>query len=295
MSTASTPEIARPEAGVPAIPETWRVRSRRRETQDTMTLTLESPQHDHRRSPASHRFTYAPGQFNMLYVFGAGEVPISISGDPGEQATLVHTIRNVGPVTQAMTGLRAGDAIGLRGPYGTSWPVEAARGQDVVIIAGGIGLAPLRPAIYHILAHREEYGRVALLYGARTPRDILYPQQLARWRGRVDVDLEISVDAAPASWRGNVGLVTTLLPRLRIDPAHAVAMICGPEIMMRFTAIELEGIGFPLAAIYLSLERNMKCGVGHCGHCQLGPFFACKDGPVLAYDRVAWLMAMREV
>jgi NAD(P)H-flavin reductase len=288
MSTVFTPETARIEAGRPEVPEIWRVGSRRRETGDTVTLALEPSE------PGRH-LAYAPGQFNMVYVFGVGEVPISISGDPDDRAVLVHTIRNVGAVTRAMTELRPGHALGLRGPYGTAWPVEAARGHDVVIVAGGIGLAPLRPAIYAILAHREEYGRVALLYGARSPDEILYPQQLARWRGRIDVDVEITVDAAPASWRGNVGLVTTLLPRLRIDPEDAVAMICGPEIMMRFTALELEAIGVAPAAIHVSLERNMKCGIGLCGHCQLGPFFACKDGPVVPYDRVARLMAVREV
>jgi NAD(P)H-flavin reductase len=277
-----------PRDDASSVPAVWRVRSRRRETHDTFTLVLEPP-------ATGRPFRYAPGQFNMLYQFGVGEVPISISGDPANETQLVHTIRAVGAVTRSMGRLGPGSALGIRGPFGTQWPVDVARGGDVVIVAGGIGLAPLRPALYHILNHRNEYGRVALIYGARTPEDLLYGRELERWRGRLDLDVDVTVDAAGERWRGNVGLVTTLLPRLRIDPDHAVVMICGPEIMMRFTALELLSLGLSESALYLSMERNMQCGLGYCGHCQLGPTFVCKDGPVFTYPQIVRLLSQREV
>jgi NAD(P)H-flavin reductase len=270
------------------LPETWQVDSVRRDTHDTFTLSLSPGQ-------GARPFLFAPGQFTMLYLFGVGEVPISISGDPARPEALVHTVRAVGAVTKAMADLRRGQVLGVRGPYGTAWPVEEARGRDVVIIAGGIGLPPLRPALYHILAHRGDYGRVALLYGARTPRDILFRRELERWRGRFDLEVGITVDTAPGDWRGNVGLVTALLPKAQFQPESALAMIVGPEIMMRFTVLELLKLGMPEENIYLSMERNMKCGIGHCGHCQLGPFFICKDGPVFRYDRIAGWLAKREI
>ncbi|HLJ68129.1 MAG TPA: FAD/NAD(P)-binding protein [Chloroflexota bacterium] len=270
------------------LPEPWIVRSFRRETYDTFTLVLE---------PAGPRdpFLFAPGQFNMLYVFGVGEAPISICGDPATPELLVHTVRSVGPVTAAMARLRPGDMMGLRGPFGSSWPVEAARGRDVIIVAGGIGLPPLRPALYHVLAHREEYARISLLYGARTPLDILYPHEVERWRGRFDLDVQVTVDAADAAWRGNVGLVTTLISKAQFDPLDTTVMIVGPEIMMRFTVLDLVNRGVQESDIYISMERNMKCAIGFCGHCQFGPSFICNDGPVFSYDRLAPLLQKREV
>jgi len=259
----------------------------RRETHDTWTLEIE----------AAGEAGFAPGQFNMLSVPGVGEVAVSISGDAeaGDGAPLVHTTRAVGAVTRAITALRPGDAIGVRGPFGTAWPVQAAEGADVVVVAGGIGLAPLRPAVLHVLRHRERYGRVVLLYGARTPEDLLYVRQLETWRRRLDVDVMVSVDRAHPRWRGNVGVVTTLLARAPFDPASAVAMVCGPEVMMRFVAAGLEERGVPREQVWLSLERNMQCGCGLCGHCQLGPIVVCRDGPVFRHDRVARWMAVREL
>lgn len=239
--------------------------------------------------------SFRPGQFTMLYVFGVGEVPISISGDPARSDVLVHTVRAVGTVTRAMAALKLGSTVGVRGPFGSAWPVEQARGKDVVIAAGGIGLPPLRPAIYHLLTHRREYGRVALLYGARTPRDLLYTRELEEWRGRFDLDVQITVDAAQEDWRGNVGVVTTLFPKVEFDPDKTVAMMVGPEIMMRFTALELLKRGVTEDALFISMERNMRCGLGYCGHCQYGPTFVCKDGPVFPYSRLAWLLGKREV
>ncbi|MEO8054610.1 MAG: FAD/NAD(P)-binding protein [Acidobacteriota bacterium] len=269
------------------LPVPYVVERTQRETADTFTLEL-LPQ-------GGSAFRFAPGQFNMLYAFAIGEVPISISGDPAFPQRLVHTTRAVGAVTKGMGKLKRGDAIGVRGPFGTSWPVGDAKGCDVVFVAGGIGLAPLRPALYEILAHRERYGRVVLLYGARTPDDILYRKQLHDWRGDFDLDVHVTVDRATSAWRGNVGVVTTLIPRVGFDPYNTVAMVCGPETMMRFTVLELERRGVPAAKVWLSLERNMKCGVGLCGHCQCGPKFICKDGPVFPCVDVWDLMSRREL
>ncbi|MBI4278931.1 MAG: FAD/NAD(P)-binding protein [Armatimonadetes bacterium] len=269
------------------VPRPWRVLGRRQETRDTFTLELEPV--------GGGDMRFGPGQFNMLYVFGVGEVPISISGDPARPACLVHTVRAVGSVTAAVCRLRRGDVLGVRGPFGHGWPVAEAAGEDVVIVAGGIGLAPLRPALYHLLAAREKYGRVVLLYGARTPQDLLYAREIERWRGRFDLDVQVTVDAATGGWRGNVGVVTTLIPGARFDPPHAVALICGPEVMMRFTIRELQARGVGPARMFISMERNMQCALGFCGHCQFGPAFVCRDGPVFRFDRIQGMFGVREI
>jgi NAD(P)H-flavin reductase len=240
-------------------------------------------------------FSFAAGQFNMLYVFGLGEVAISLSGDPGNVNRLVHTVRAVGAVSAALTRLRSGMTMGVRGPYGSAWPVKESEGGDIVIVAGGLGLAPLRPAIYGVLARRERYGRVVVLYGARSPAEILFRRELEMWRRRLDVDVTVTVDHAAADWRGNVGVVPTLIPRIPVDAEHAVALVCGPEIMMRFTIDALRQRGLRTDQIYLSMERNMKCAVGLCGHCQFGPAFVCRDGPVFRFDRVAPIFNIREI
>jgi NAD(P)H-flavin reductase len=272
----------------PMLPEPYRVRRLRRETQDTTTLELEL-------AHGGGALHFAPGQSSMLYVFGVGEVPISISGDPARRDVLVHTVRAVGAVTRALTSCKRGDLVGVRGPYGSAWPVDEAAGHDVLVIPGGIGLAPLRPAIYRLLARRERYGNVSLLYGARTPGDLVYRRELERWRGRLDFEVAVTVDRATAEWRGNVGVVTTLIPRARFDPARTVALVCGPEVMMRFVAQDLMNRGVPPGQIFVSMERNMKCFIGFCGHCQFGPTLVCRDGPVFPFDRLAGLLATREV
>ena len=272
----------------PMLPEPYRIERILKETGDTFTLELESVN-------GAGAADFCAGQFNMLYVFGIGEVPISISGDPGKSGRMVHTIRAVGAVTRVMRTLKRGSVIGLRGPYGKGWPLEESRGNDIIIIGGGIGLAPLRPALYWLISEREKYGRITLLYGTRTPADILFHNELERWRGRLDLDVEVTVDRANTSWRGHVGVVTTLIPKASFDPLQTTAFICGPGIMMRFTVLELERRGIPSENIYLSLERSMKCGVGLCGHCQLGPCFICKDGPVFCYNKVKSLIALREI
>ncbi|KRT75861.1 MAG: oxidoreductase FAD/NAD(P)-binding domain-containing protein [Armatimonadetes bacterium CSP1-3] len=282
-------QVAEPTAAVgPVVPRLFRVRGRRRETRDTITVDLQAV------APADES-GFTPGQFNMLYIFGTGEVPISISGDPGRVDFLAHTVRAVGAVTQSLAAMKRGALVGVRGPFGTSWPVEAAEGSDVVIVGGGIGLAPLRPVLYRLLARREKFGRIVLLYGARTPGDLLYVRELERWRSRMDLDVEVTVDAAAGSWRGNVGVVTTLIPRAPFDPASSVALVCGPEVMMRFTVRELQARGVRDDRMFLSMERNMKCGVGQCGHCQYGPFFICRDGPVFPYGQIAPFFRVREI
>lgn len=272
----------------PMIPVQFLVHRVRRETADTYTLNLTRP-------GGAADFSFAPGQFNMLYAFGVGEVPISISGDPAHPETLIHTVRDVGSVTHAICRLKKGAALGVRGPFGAAWPLDEAAGNDVIILAGGLGLAPLRPAIYHLLNQRPAYGRIELIYGARTPQDLLYRRELERWRGRFDLRVHVTVDSATADWRGNVGVVTNIIGRARFDAPNTVALICGPGIMMRFTVLELLSHGLTPQQIFVSMERNMKCGIGWCGHCQWGPFFICKDGPVFRYDRIKDWFDRREV
>lgn len=270
----------------PMVPRPMQITRRWTNTDDTFTIELD---------PGPAGFSFAPGQFNMLYAFGVGEVAISISGDPGDGSSLTHTVRAVGAVTSAIRSLEPGDPIGIRGPFGIGWPLEAALGHDVVIVAGGIGLAPLRPSIYHLLTHRKDYGQISIGLGFRTPADMLYPDQLHEWRGRFDTECEVTVDSADTRWHGQVGVVTKLIPRLPFEPETAIAMVCGPEIMMRFAVQALARRGLGPASIYLSMERNMKCAVGYCGHCQLGPSFVCTDGPVFRYDAVEPLVRIEEI
>jgi len=271
----------------PMVPERWSVKRVRRETYDTVTLELEP-------ADPGQTFTFAAGQFNMIYVFGVGEVPVSISGQLSNPLRLLHTVRAVGAVTRKLCRLKAGTVVGIRGPFGSHWPLDLAAAGDVVIVAGGIGVAPLLPAVRGLLAQRREYQRIAFLYGARTPKDLLYLKELSRWRSRLDFDVEVTVDNASVDWRGNVGVVTTLLSRVDFKSSNTMALLCGPEIMMRFTVRALQQRGVADERIFLSLERNMKCAVGFCGHCQLGPAFICREGPVLSYGRVKDWFAARE-
>ena len=266
-------------------PEPLRVLDAFAETHETATLVLERPADC--AVPMGE-----PGQFNMLTPFGIGEAAISISGGSDH---LIHTVRAVGAVSKAICALRPGDWLGVRGPYGVGWPMAAARGRDVVVVAGGIGLAPLRPVIHAVLAEPAAFGRLTVLYGARNPADRLFTQEVEAWRARPDVDLLDSVDHADPSWIGRVGFVTNVLDRVRFDPANAIAMTCGPEVMMRSVAIGLMQRGMAASDVYVSMERNMKCAAGLCGHCQFGPHFICKDGPVFAYDRLAALLTVREI
>ena len=272
----------------PMLPVPYRIVKRAQEAKDTFRLELTPA--DGKVPPA-----FAPGQFNMLYVFGVGEVAISISGDPARRESLHHTIRAVGTVTKVMQALKSGATLGVRGPFGTGWPLAEAEGKDVVIVAGGIGLAPLRGTVHHLLAHRSRYRQVSLLYGARTPADVLYRKELDRLAADPAMHFAMTVDRAPRDWPGQVGVVTSLLGRAPFSPRETVVMMCGPEIMMRFATRDLLHRGVSAEAIHVSLERNMKCAVGFCGHCQFGPEFICKDGPVFRYDRVARWLGIHEL
>jgi NAD(P)H-flavin reductase len=265
----------------PMLPRLARVRGRRRDGPQTWTLDIECDDGD-----------LAPGQFNMLTMFGVGEIPVSVSAAVRKRHA--HTIRAVGPVSEALAHLKPGDALGLRGPFGHGWPMEDARGRDVVIVAGGLGLAPLRPAIHALIAARKRTGKVTLLYGTRGPGEILYRRELESWRRR-GIDVKITVDHAPAGWRGHVGVVTTLISRGSFDAQRSIAFVCGPEIMMRFVIAALRDAGMAGESIYLSMERNMKCAIGLCGHCQFGPVFVCRDGPVFRCDKVSRLLGLKEI
>lgn len=241
----------------------------------------------------SAAYQFGPGQFNMLYLPGFGESAISISSDPMQAGILSHTIRATGNVTQALAQKKNGDHIAVRGPFGSCWPVRAYRGNDIVIACGGIGLAPLRPAIYHILNNRKDYGRVILLYGARTPMDLLYTAEYEAWRDK-GLEVEVTVDIGDVNWQGHVGVVPVLFYRLRIEPRQTIIMTCGPEIMMRFVVFEALARRVRAENIFVSLERNMSCAMGFCGHCQYGPHFICKDGPVFDYRQVAPFFNLEE-
>ena len=272
----------------PMLPEWYTVQRVRRENHDTFTLELCA-------CDGETAFAFQPGQFNMLYVHGVGEIPISISGDPERRDLVTHTTRAVGTVTRAMWHLKRGDSLGLRGPFGTAWPVEEARGRDVVIVAGGIGLAPLRPVLYSIIHDRESFGNVVLLYGARTPDDRLFVDEVLTMAAISRVQVDETVDRAVTGWAGKIGVVTSLIPRAGFDADEAIALVCGPEVMMRFTIEALRHRGMDTRQIYVSMERNMKCAVGFCGHCQYGPTFICKDGPVFRYDKIEHLFGIREL
>jgi anaerobic sulfite reductase subunit B len=267
------------------IPLPYRVVGRRQDTADTATLTLQ---------PVGAAMTAPrPGQFSMVYAFGVGEVPISVSA-VGDGDGIVHTLRAVGAVTRVLHDAKVGQTLGLRGPFGTDWGLPAPAGADLVVVAGGIGLAPLRPVIHHALDERDRYRKVVVLIGARTPGDLLYPDEYDRWRER-GADVRVTVDRADAGWPGHVGVVTTVMAGLDIDPKSSVAFVCGPETMMRFAARGLLGRGLPAAAVRVSLERNMRCGVALCGHCQLGPLLVCRDGPVVGWDAAEPLLHVEEL
>ncbi len=268
------------------VPVPWVLRDKRRETVDTWTLEL--------APPAGMSLNFAPGQFTMLSVAGCGEVPISISGDPDQPGWLVQTVRRVGAATAAICAAEAGQTLGVRGPFGTGWPVEEAEGGDVVLAAGGLGLPPLRPAILRLLRHRERYGRLVLLYGGRSPGQLMFGDELAAW-SQQGLEVLLTVDSAGPEWLGHVGVVTRLVRRAGLDPARTVALTCGPEVMMRFLVASLADEGVASERVYVSLERNMQCGIGHCGHCQLGPMLLCRDGAVCRYDGVAPWLAVREL
>jgi NAD(P)H-flavin reductase len=268
----------------PLLPSPYVVAEKRQELHDTWTLELE---------PAGGGVgEFQPGQFSMLYAFGAGEVPISVSSLGSDR--LIHTVRSVGAATRRICATEPGEQLGVRGPFGNGWPLTEARGGDVVVVTGGIGLAPLRPAIEELVANRDDYRAVVVLYGARSPDEMLFFDQLQDWR-ESGIDVKYTVDAGTGEWEGRVGLVTKLIPIAGFEGARATAMVCGPEVMMRFVAQALQDRGVRPDNVHLSLERNMKCAVGHCGHCQLAHRFVCKDGPVFPLGRIGTLLRVREL
>ncbi len=276
-----------PEQTDPMVPRLFRVCEVKPELSDTFTLALEPLD----GAPTS----FLPGQINMLYAFGVGEIPISISSNTDDPGVLHHTIRAVGKVSAALVAMQPGDLVGVRGPFGAPWPVAEAHGHDILIIGGGVGLAPLRPAINQIVADRHRFGNVVLLYGARTPEDILFSDELRELRGHFDLSVRVTVDRATSKWRGRVGVVTQLIKGGGFDRHQAIAFVCGPEVMMRYAVQMLREQGISYDRIYVSMERNMKCAVGLCGHCQFGSKFVCRDGPVFRFDRIQDIFAVREI
>jgi NAD(P)H-flavin reductase len=270
----------------PMRPARYVVAGRRADTSDTVTLMLR-PKEDPIEAPR-------PGQFTMLYVFGVGEVPVSVSGSgPGQE--LMQTIRAVGAVTRALCAAAPGDMIGVRGPFGTEWRLSVAEGRDLVLVTGGIGLAPLRPVVLAALAQRAKYNRVVLLVGARTPDDLLFADELETWHRR-GADVQATVDRANPKWKGHVvDLVTGFIGNAVHNPAETAAFLCGPEIMIRMCSHTLVSRGVAADNIQVSLERNMRCGAALCGHCQLGPLLLCRDGPVVTYAEAAPLAVKKEL
>jgi len=267
-------------------PVLYRVVSTVHETDVTVTMTLEA---ESEPVPA-----IAPGQFNMLWSWGVGEAPISASATTGE-GVLVHTVRDVGGVTGALCAKERGDVVGIRGPFGRGWDVDSARDGDVVIVAGGIGLAPLRPVVHAALAERSAFRGVSLVVGARSAEELLFRSELDGWWREGAITVRTIVDRGSEDWQGNVGIVTNELPRVPIDPGRTVAMVCGPEVMMRFVALHLVERGVAAERIQVSLERNMQCAIAHCGHCQLAGSFVCTDGPVVTWDVAQPLLEVREL
>lgn len=288
-SLATRPEIVT-GAGLPMVPALARITASTVETSNTATYRLELCD-----PLARKRYRFLPGQFNMLYVFGVGEAAISVSSSPQDAGSIAHTIRHVGSVTFAIERLRVGGLVGLRGPFGSHWPLEACRGRDILLVAGGIGIAPLRPAIYEILRERALYGRVMLLFGARTPKDMLFRAEVEQWARRKDIQVLTTVDYPDADWTGPVGVVTNLLRRVRLDADRTSVYVCGPRVMNRAAAHAFLSHHVSEEHVFVSLERNMRCGFGQCGHCQYGPKFVCRDGPVFSYASIRSLFGKEEI
>ena len=234
-------------------------------------------------APLGHK----PGQFVEVSILGIGEAPISVSSAPRDNtAPFELAIRNVGSVTSAVHALKKGDRVGIRGPFGTHFPIEETRGKDLLFVAGGIGLVPLRSFIHYVLAHRASYGDITILFGARAPAERLFVDELTEWRNRSDIRYLETVDRADPDWSGPVGVITTLFPKIAIDPERTYCTIVGPPVMYRFVILEARAKGIPDNQMFLSLERRMKCGLGKCGHCQINHVYVCQDGPVFRFSDI---------
>ncbi len=267
----------------PYIPMLARIVSVREEAPNINTFRLWLKDEEARRN-----FSFVPGQFLELTVFGYGEAPFSISSSPLEKEYFEVTVRKMGTVTRALFNLGEGGVVGVRGPFGRGWPIEDMRGENVLIIGGGIGIAPLRSLVEYIIANRDSFGEVILLYGARTPKDIVYKEELEQWRDAIDVHL--TVDMGDETWKGRTGVVTVLLDDVKVDPRETYSIQCGPPIMMHFVTKKLLEMGFSDERIVFSLERLMKCGMGFCGHCMISGKYVCRDGPVFNYSEVKTLL-----
>jgi sulfhydrogenase subunit gamma (sulfur reductase) len=263
---------------------------KRQEARQIFTFRLRFQDQKLRRA-----FQFKPGQFNMVYVFGIGEVPISIVSDPDDPELLDHTIRIVGGVTRALDKLKKGDVVGLRGPYGSFWPLEEAKGKDIVIVTGGLGCAPVVSVINYVFKYRRDYGALRILHGIKTPKDLLYRERFRAWQKHPNTEVYLTVDHPDRHWKYNIGVVTNLFKQIQIEGRNSMVMMCGPEIMMRYAVRDLLSQGVSAERIHVSLERNMKCAVGFCGHCQFGPAFLCKEGPVFRYDRIRKWLEIREL
>ncbi|MBI4495767.1 MAG: FAD/NAD(P)-binding protein [Deltaproteobacteria bacterium] len=241
------------------------------------------------RLPGGRELNHQPGQFVEVSLFGIGEAPISVSSSPTRGGSFELAVREVGNVTRSLHTLRPGDGVGIRGPFGRGFPVEEMKGQDILIVAGGIGLVPLRSLIHYVLDRRSEFGRLIVLFGAKTPSEQLFLNELAQWRKSPEMEYRETVDRPDGAWKGNVGVITTLFPKISVDPKKTVAVIVGPPIMYRFAILEAQVKGLPDERIIVSLERRMKCGVGKCGHCQIHHLYVCQDGPVFPYSQIKGL------
>lgn len=271
----------------PYLPQAARIVERIDESPDIFTLRLA-----HADPAAGAAFRFAPGQFNMLYLFGAGEVPISIVSDPEELPLVAHTIRAVGRVTQGLARLTTGQMLGLRGPYGRGWPLHTARGGDVLVVTGGLGCAPVVAVIDYVLRRRSEFGRLTIVQGVKHSADLIWRSRYEAWGRQPDTRVLLAADAAGPHWPWHVGRITGLLDQAAVRPERTLAMLCGPEGMMRATVERLLALGLGEAQLYLSMERNMQCAIGHCGHCQFGGRFVCRDGPVFAFPQVKELFGV---
>ncbi len=228
---------------------------------------------------------FRTGQFMDVSVPGVGEAPFTPSSHHDIKEKLDFTVMSVGRVTRLLHAMKKGDTVGVRGPYGKGYPLDEFKGKELLLVGGGVGLAPLRSLIYALFSAVNEYKKIIVKYGAKTPTDIVYRREIDSWRKKAPhVDIELTIDVGDPSWQGNVGLVTTVLKDLKVDLNNAKSIVCGPPIMMKFVTFKLLDLGFKDKDIHLSMEKNMSCGIGKCGHCRIGPYYACKDGPVFTYD-----------
>lgn len=272
----------------PYLPHIAHIVERRRESDTIFTLRLrfEDPL-------AREQYRFAPGQFNMVYLYGVGEVAISVVSDPEEEGLFDHTIRIVGRVTEGLAALNPGDSVGIRGPYGRGWPLQEAEGQDVLIVTGGLGCAPVVSVIHYVIRRRRRFGKLTIIQGVKHSADLIYRRHYEEWAQVPNTTVLIAANVSAGHWPWHVGPVTELIGQAEVDPARTAAMMCGPEGMMIAAAKILLEKGMAETALHFSTERNMQCAIGHCGHCQFGGKFVCRNGPVFSYAEIKELLGVR--